>query len=249
MADPYSTLREFVRIQREELSADESNYFAAVFGDTLQYLEYLTVVLERYNESNAPYVKDFREMVERNKQEPSGVSRQMTDAEVEEMNRRGQAQRQLQLEIETFFLFANILLDRIAAATEYYFGRGKRQWRSFDAMRQFLTEYAKNRGLSEPAELVDLVAWLADNVATMRHELQVHKHDRDYTVRVHFGMGIDASDETFLTPGLLYPKEGEALDMKFERPRVVYEQLGKFIAVWTKYLDENKTRRVLEPPP
>jgi hypothetical protein len=206
----HDRLHSFIVSQRNQLPADESNYFGLVFGDILKYHRYVLLIVERYRREGGVFFNRTKARFEQMRQAGPSVHR-LTPEEEQEHEEGVLQTTQLHLEIESFFIFTSILLDRITGATQYYFGASSGQWKSLEAMKDHLAGYAKNKGLSvPPSELVGLTHWLHRNVSLFRHELLVHKHEDDYRARLSFATGFEmSSGETYLILGLSYPEEGE----------------------------------------
>src|SRR5947207_14924868 len=109
----YIQIHDFMQEERSQLQADESNYFALVFGEISKYYEYLEVVWPRYREISKVYVDAARKTMTRRMAEPSGV-RALTEYELQELELSRERQTLLHLELESVFIFTSILLDRIA---------------------------------------------------------------------------------------------------------------------------------------
>jgi hypothetical protein len=246
----HDRLDNFINSQRDQLSADESNYFGlVVFGDVSKYYQYILLIVERYRREGGVFFERTTARLEQMRQAGPGV-RRLTPEEEQEQEEGAAQTAQLHLEIESFFIFTSILLDRIAGATQYYFGASSGQWKSFEAMKKHLKDYAENKGLSvPPVELLELARWLHRNVSLFRHELLVHKHEDDYRARLGFATGFDESTgETYLVLGLFFPREGEEPKIG-ERPEAILAKLDTFINAWVDYLAQNQSRRSLQPAP
>jgi len=154
----------------------------------------------------------------------------------------------LHLELETIFIFSSILLDRIAACTQYYFGRGSRQWRSFESMKEHLGNYCQNRGLPAPSEnMIEVIKWLHKNISEFRHLLVIHKHENDYRVRLHFGTGWSYDDdEAYFNLGLADP-QGNEQPFLSEKPKNILHNINEFLGLWVEYLCANRDKRNLSP--
>jgi hypothetical protein len=246
----HDRLHDFITRQRDQLPPDDSNYFGVVvFGDVTKYYQFILLIVERLRREGSVFFERTRARFEQMRQTGPGT-RRLTLEEEQEYEGAATQTAQLHLEIESFFIFTSILLDRIAGATQYYFGASKGQWKSFEAMKDHLEGYAENKGLSvPPVDLLELARWLHGNVSLFRHELLVHKHEDDYRARLGFATGLDNSTgETYPILGLLFPKEGEE-PKTGERPEVILSKLDAFINAWVDYLTQNESRKNLQPAP
>jgi hypothetical protein len=247
MKPTYKQIHDFMQEERSLLQADESNYFALVFGEISKYYEYLTIVWPRYREISKVCIDDARKILTRQMAEPSGSSRPLTEAELHKFEISRERLTLLYLELESIFIFTSILLDRIAAATQYYFGQSSRQWRSFKAMKDYFAGYCQNKGLPAPSsEMLEVIRWLHKNVCEFRHLLVVHKHENDYQVRLSYGIGFGNGEdgESYFNLGLTYP-QGNEVPVVSEKPQNILSKLNFFIELWLTYLKANRTKRNL----
>lgn len=241
-------VREYIEKERNFLETKDGNYFAFLVGEVVKYINYLEFIRPRYLRLSHICIKIFRERQEQMMKTAPG-SHIMTAQEVQDMFRSKVLQTKLHLEIESIFLFCNVLLDRIAAVTSYYFGPGKKQWNSFDAMQQHLVSYCKNKKLTVPNDLMmNSMVWLFKNVAVFRHEQLAHKHTKDYNTRLIHGTGWNTEDrEAFLSLGLLYPRDNESAPEVVIKPSLIYKNMEIFVREWIKFLESNRNRRNLSP--
>jgi hypothetical protein len=97
----------------------------------------------------------------------------------------------LHLEIEAFYLFAKILLDKISLAIQFYFGTARSlSLASHDNLTKHIEAYAGTKGLTINPELVEHIRKLKEDISDFRdHQIQ---HIIDYrqgrTIR---GTGFD----------------------------------------------------------
>jgi hypothetical protein len=236
-------LHAFVLTERDSLSVEgkDTNLFAFVFGEVLRYYGFVTLVLNDYRPIAEAYValsERHMEAIQLHQSAYEAVSR----AQLLE------AQTRVELQVEAYYLFAAILLDRIASVTQYYFGVGTKPWNSFDGMRRYFSSYAQTKNLaSVPGRTQQLMDALHAHVSVFRNEYIVHKHDhdKDYHRRLHPAIAADVSTrEVWLTLGVLYPKPGEKT-VTAERPRRLQAYLDEFITVWLDVIRANRPHRAL----
>lgn len=243
-------LRQYIWEERELIGkTEDNNYFGLVFSDVPKYYRYLTLIWPAYQELSDQYAKVRKAMQASFKAAGPG-SHPMTPEQTKMMDESRSVQEKLHKEMESIYLFSNILLDRLAAATEYYFGNGAKPWGSFDSMRKYFKEYCEHRGVTAPKEIFSKrMEWLYKYVAQFRHELLVHKHEKDFHARILFGTGYNAEDnETLIALSLMYPREGEQPLMTV-KPREIMENLDAFLEGWVEHLQANRNKRNLSPRP
>ena len=243
MEETRKSIQAFIAEQSKGLDTGKSNYFGIVFGEVIKYYDYLIVLLPKYQEISELHVQSIKDRIKREKNIPQG-SRTMTNGDIAWRNKSYVRQIRLHLELESLFIYASILLDRIASATQYYFGKSSRQWRSFEAMKNYLDGYCENKNLSKPSKgLMKTMSWLYGNVCEFRHTIVVHKHEDSYRVRLVFGTGWDNdSNEAYFNLGLMYPKGNEKTVIS-KKPSEILNKLNGFIYLWIEYLKLNESGR------
>jgi hypothetical protein len=139
------------------------NLFAFSVGHATGFAKYLDIITDQYREANAEYRRQNQAYVDAmnamhavNSVDgviPDALSKPFMAALDGLMDRA----TRLHLEIESFYLFANIFLDRLAMNVEYVFGQARRlPLGSHHELIEHVVRYAQDRGLSPvPGELVD----------------------------------------------------------------------------------------------
>jgi hypothetical protein len=86
----------------------------------------------------------------------------------------------LHLDIESFYLFAKIYLDKIAHAFEFYFGPGRgKSMDSHDQLVKNFPAYAKEKGLTLPSDLMSIATRLKSDISDYRdYEIAHEKSPR-----------------------------------------------------------------------
>jgi hypothetical protein len=110
----------------------------------------------------------------------------------------------LHLEIESFYLFAKILLDKIAHALEFYFGLGrKKSLDSHDGLVKNFAQYAEVKCLTLPSDFMTIAARLKTDVSDYRdYEIAHEKSPRRMS-----GTVFDAEGRMRIVATSLYPTE------------------------------------------
>ena len=251
MQSTYDLLTAFISAERDKLRGDEqNNYFGAVFGEITKYYQYLSLTMSRYIPASSLYVASTKERMRKNSLRGDG-SWTMTPEEIAEYDAHLQQQTELLYELEAFYMFANVLLDRISAATQYYFGLGLtgKQWESFYSMNKHLVGYASAKKLSQPPkEFLNTMHWLYGNISDFRGDFLAHKHTKDRQVRSTMGVGFsNEHGGAYFNMGQMYPKDGETPIIAKKPDELVY-YLNTFIKSWVEYLTQNSDHSNLSPP-
>jgi hypothetical protein len=84
----------------------------------------------------------------------------------------------LHLEIESFYIFAKVLLDKVANAIQFYFGLGRAaSLRSHDRLVKNIGSYSQQKGLRLPQDFVATAERLKADIADYRDKEISHQND------------------------------------------------------------------------
>src|SRR5882762_3216181 len=114
-------LEKFIRDERERFEVKHNNMFALSFSEVNRYFTFLEIILTRYQSTSQALSKNLKQY----KVLFSGEGGTMNDQQVKSQEELTEIQQALLLETESFYLFAKILLDKLARALEFYFGQGR----------------------------------------------------------------------------------------------------------------------------
>ena len=170
-------LSAFVETYRSRMDNKNNNLFAASAGGWWRYHAFLTHVLVRHDRSNAEYVEaQKRWMRLAMRPESAGTSRPMTPEDVVAWKHTADLATVLHLDIETFYLFAKILLDRIADTFGLVFGV---KWRSggssYSDLSKRFAALCREKGLEiRPDNLPALISKLWEAIVDYRNKMIEH---------------------------------------------------------------------------
>ena len=163
----------FIDTERWRFETRDNNLFYFAFHEVATYRFFLDIVQSR----SAAIGKDYLDCMEAYGKSVEGSSGgYLTPAQQAMLDRWRELSLALRLEIETYYLLATILLDRVAAAIGFYFeGTSSKAWARHSALAKNLEAYASARNISVPQRLLDVAASLKDAVSGFRHEQVVHQ--------------------------------------------------------------------------
>jgi len=113
---------EFIDWVEPQVSVEVRNSLAVSVGHWHQYLAYLAIILPRAEAADAAYHEVTERLMESARAATRGVARSMTPAEQAVVGALELRSIVAHLEIESFYVFAKILLDRVADSMARYFG-------------------------------------------------------------------------------------------------------------------------------
>ena len=169
-------LSDFVSSERERFADEDNNKFALGFSQISRYHLFISLILKRYEEASRAFFENTNVM---QATLLSGTHR-LTDAQVKLHEDGVRLNALVHLEIESYYLFAKICLDKIAHALEFYFGQGRGQsLDSHDQLVKNFAAYAAEKSLALPADLMRIAAALKKDISDYRdYEIAHEKSPR-----------------------------------------------------------------------
>jgi hypothetical protein len=150
----------------------------------------------------------------------------------------------LYLEIESFYLFAKILLDRVADVVCLYFGHPKvKDGSSHTRLKNGIFDHICRKSSVDGQALVPRLEDLHRRV--VRHKTDVVEHLAD--PRWLPGIGFGGDHRVTVSMGLTAPSEGETeFDTReTEDPAALLKEIEGYVVVVIDFLEANVERSVL----
>lgn len=225
-------LSNFVSTHRERFSTESSNVFAFSFGKVSRHWGFLEIIHQRY-------VDESKALVDNSKAIQALVKPGMppVTGELAALLADGQGlSAAVHLEIESFYLFAKILLDEIAHAIEHYFGPARgAPLSSHDDLCKNLSKYAAARKLKVPEGFQATIKDLQKRISDFRDKQISHEK----SPRTMKGTMWDMDGNVRIAATRLYPRatdtpqqvESESLDRLKTALETYAEEVIKFIEV------------------
>lgn len=136
-----------------------------------RYHTFLAIILEREAVATQTYAGEVRAL----RDTPPSPGPHLTDEQRHRLDEMRKATDVLHLEIESFYLFAKILLDTVARAIEKYFGQVREC--SLDSHHDLVDnfeQYVTQKDLSVPTDFMERPKWLKKNVSDFRDIVITH---------------------------------------------------------------------------
>jgi hypothetical protein len=138
-------LNAFVEAHRERLKAEHGNIFAFSFSKVIRHWRFLEIIHHRHAEASAAFAANTQALLRSIPPKGRGV---FTPEQAELYVAGDRLSVATHLEVEFFYLFAEILLDDVARAIEYYFGAARNlPLDSHDDLSKNLVKYAEAKEL------------------------------------------------------------------------------------------------------
>jgi hypothetical protein len=236
-----SPLSRFIDSERGRFRSEDNNKFASSLSQISRYHRFTTIIFGRYKKVSEEFIANAKAQ---HKSFLEGTHK-VNDAQMFLLDESARLSMLLHLEIESFYLFAKILLDKIAHSTEFYFGPvRKRSLDSHDDLCKNLPVFAEQKELVVSPDFLKLAAELKKDVSDYRdYEIAHEKSPRRIRGTIFYGDG-----KTSISAGNLYPKEDEKqVDSKALDDLQI--QIEEYIVQFIKFIKNNrgKTRLQMEP--
>lgn len=217
----------FVLSERELYDAHDNNRVGFSLAQVGRYLRFVELAKSRYLLVSKEVSDRFKKKMEDARQQPG--TRELTREEIAELETDRHLHDQLHFEIESFFLFAKILLDKIAHFVGDYFGQAHGiSFRSHDKLCKGIEQYSKEKNLQIPSGMSDAMIELRTLVADYRDKQIAHLQNP----RATHGTHIDSSGATQIGTSALYPTEK---DKHSSSPTI--EHVCSVIEVYVSHLE------------
>jgi hypothetical protein len=222
----------FVDAERRRFDDMQNNVFAMSMAHIGRYAEFLAIIVDRYESANRAYMVNTEALMavkddSENLTALLAQSRQLTD--------------ELHLEIESFYLFAKILLDHAAHAVFYYFGpeRGMRLFRHSVLVKR-LPAYAADKNLTIPDGFQQQIGSLEARISDYRdHNIAHDNSARTMYVTMFDNVGRKAR----LVQSRLQPVEQEANQQAdSETPTDLIVLINQYVDSLVGLLEANRER-------
>lgn len=223
----------FIRAERDKFSDKRNNSFAFSFGQIRRYYDFLKNIIHHCDVANKAFQENTRLMMEFAK---TG-GKEWDDEKRKELHRGYELTTELHLQMESFYLFAKILLDKISQSIYFYFGNTQTNFQSHHNMIKNFQRYVSEKNLSSPNDLFVQMEVLQEKISEFRDQVIVHQ----YSPRATKATMYDASGESWLVDTRVEPKEGER-QREGMSPKQLIKQIDDYILEVLNYLSANKDK-------
>lgn len=226
----------FIEVERDRLETRDGDILGAYANQLRELVGFLEVTTNESADATRAWWQSFQEWQAkggREAEETAEMARLL-----EEVERTGLI---FFLRVETFYLFAKILLDKLARLIPLYFrpGRGVGGLTAHSSLvKGALPRFAKQQGLTPvPPSLADLIQELGRRVSDYRDDWIAH--DQALSPRNVRGIAVllDIGDAAILTERL-YPRAGESRAQS-EPLRTLLPLIERYVIELLDYLERN----------
>jgi hypothetical protein len=204
-----SWLSAFTISERTRYDPTDNNRFAFDLGQIIRYAVFLDVVYARYVKANRRFVDSWNELQALTNESRAAKPHSLQVSAL--MDARRGEDTELHLEIESYFLFAKILLDKAAHFVEVYLGSARAAGiRSHDKWRKNYERFTASKGLTWNPRIKELIEMLQARIVDHRDKGITHRqgtwiygtsiHPDDATAVLQFGLYPQPADKYSTSP-------------------------------------------------
>lgn len=234
----------FIQAQRDRFSHGRASEFAIAFSEIARYLGYLPIITNEVAPVAETFVSGVQrqlEEVQRERAESSGpINRPATDLEIEQLEEDSRIQQFIHLHVEAFYLFADIGLDRVGQAVEFYFGQGRAcSLVKHSALKTNLSKFVTQKGLQAvPQPLLLMIQECQERVGDVRDRLIAHQRDARLTLTTAFTI---STSEAWIAFGVVNPRPEEP-SRTVEPPRAIMELVSAYVVAMIDWVEGNQDK-------
>jgi hypothetical protein len=229
----------FAEGERRRLDTHTGNIAAALVSELANLLGYLDITAVEYAQAVETFMENLRRQDTIEKRLGPGTH-PVTDEHLKLLVEGADASRVVHLRIETFYLFAKILLDKLARLFPNYFGQGQGvRLRKHSQLKKALPKFAQEKGLTIPPTLTGRIDELSDRIAVYRDHSIVHAHDP----RLHRSTAYDLeTGEVSIATGTLPSRGGAGTGSKSETPTTLRTLIHSYVIELVDFLESNRDK-------
>jgi hypothetical protein len=182
-----SVLSDFIWAERFQYTIEDGNIFARSLAEASRYYDFLLIIVDRYRNTS-------KKMVLINKKEmklattQTGVIVPVTVEQMRLMEEWSRLNTLVQLEIESFYQFAKIFLDKIALFIQRYFGQAQGiSLRSHDKWTKNHDAFRLAKGLTYPHGFSQTIILLNKHIVDFRDKQITHLYSQSTTRATTWG--------------------------------------------------------------
>ena len=231
------TIDRFVESERKKFETPYGDWFSSSFKKLVRSYQFLQIIIQRHTDESSEYIQKGQAVFA--PREP-GV-RTLTAEEQSLWAEWMHLTILVHLEIESFYLFAKILLDQVAHALEFYFGPvRKRSLDSHDKLVKHLEDFSTGNNLHLPSELMVLARELKETISDHR-DYQIAHEKSPKTVHGT----VVSGDQTRMITFRGYPQSKNDRTVQTEPPEELLKKIDQYLNLVMEFVKNNSDRNQL----
>ena len=238
----------FVHFERARFDERDAEILATYAQQLAELVGYLEITANDYEAATAEYQDSLYRWypVLEAVKERTGGTLSTDDLTAEELELHGEVGVNgltVYLRIETFYVFAKILLDRLARLIPHYFGHA--DYVPLSKHRQLpgtLPAFAEQKGLTLSPELAERVVELQRRISDYRDKTITHGH----SPRTYRGTALELSTgEAMISTQRVYPVNETEMGLRSETPRTLLPLIETYVDDLVAFLASNRDKASL----
>lgn len=237
-------LVEFINKERWRFDGDYNNLFNFVFTEVYRYYGFLKMICNKHRVTLLEYAVISNALY--GPIPADARSHTMTEQQIDLYNNMRQTTDEMQLEVESFYMFAKIFLDKMAFAIEYYFGRGQGKELRHHSMVQKLhngdllkiEHYCQIKGIIIPKKLLGKMIDIQEVISSFRDDNITHLRSS----RIVRGVGLDGR----MSLGKYRPRdEKDSVWISSESLDGILESVDDYVSQIVAFIQANSEKTAL----
>ncbi len=232
-----TTLSDFIQTEREFYTGNDNNLFMFALSQALRYYEFILIIAKRHEEVSQKMVSNSMKLRESLSGQSSGT---MTDEQMRLYTEGSHLTTLVHLEIESFYVFAKTLLDKLALFLQDYFGIARRiSLISHDKLTKNHEQYSIAKELIYPNGFSESLQFLKKHVCDYRDKQISHlQNPRTYKATI-----FNASGQTRIAVSYLFPNQRE-IDVEVESKELpeLLHAIDTYIQTIMTVIELNRTK-------
>lgn len=241
ISDFDAELSAFISSERSYFEVEGNNMFAMAFGQVRRYYGFLVLIKARHDRLS----DNYRKLSERcmalipTHSGPAPITKEL-GAVMEEMSGMSV---QFQLEIESYYVFAKIMLDRVAHFIEFIYGPARRlPLDSHDQLTKHFKGYCAAKGLKDFVNVETLLSSLKQDISDYR-DYQIAHEKSPRTIRA---IAISDAGDASVMATKIYPKESDG-QVQSQSPAKLELDLLRYLTEIMALVRANREQCKLKP--
>lgn len=205
-------------------------------GQITRYVRFLEMLHDRHRANSDAFVLQMEQM-----HSVLSKSGEITAEQAEYLQICNAKQSVVELDIESYYLFAKILLDRVARFVEFYFGPARNlSLDSHGKMTRNFGRYAADRGLHSCERVDERLRSLKVDISDYR-DYQIAHHKNPRTIR---GLLFHPDEGVAIVATNLYPAPEEKQVQSVPLAKIS-DDIDKYLEEVISLLCDNRDRTIL----
>lgn len=232
----------FNSIEREYYEGHDNNKYAFSASQIDRYIEFLLLLNVQHQTTSNSYNKIRIKMLKKLDSMKSNGDH-VVDAELSDIftNEREQSVM-IQLEIESYYIYAKILLDKVAHFIRFYFGDQRDlSLKSHDKWVKSFDEYIAIKQLVCNRQMKEKIQELKEKISDYRD----YQIEHNPNMRSIYSVGTDGENKITIAKNTIYPKDSDNFISSMDIEAIT-NLISEYITMIMELIVTNREKTKLE---